>query len=98
EIYRVNKLKAGSGKVVLRRIIDGKKVRMDDKDLKNAEVLGGSELIKKSVVVSKSENEMKLLDPESYDTVTVLKPEGFETDEKEVEVIKVRGHLYILRG
>ncbi len=95
-IYRVKKLKGGTGKVILKDIKTGKKVRMDDKELENAEVLGGDELINKSVVVSESEKEMKLLDPENFDTVTVLKPEGFETEDKEVDVIKVKRYLYII--
>jgi len=96
KIYRVKKLKGGTGKVILKDIGSGKKVRMDDKQLENPEILGGSEIIMKSVIVSKTDKEMKLLDPESYETVTVLKPDGFDTDEDEVDVIKVKGHLYIL--
>ncbi|MFO7793079.1 MAG: NMD3-related protein [Candidatus Saliniplasma sp.] len=94
--YRVKKLQGGGGKIVLRDIRTGKKVKMDDKQIESAVVLGGSELIKKSVVVSEDQKEMKLLDPESYETVTVLKPEGFETEGEEVSAINVKGRLYVL--
>jgi len=96
QIYRVKKLKGNTGKVILRDIKSGKKIRMDDKQLEDAEVLGGKELIMSAVIVSKTDEEMKLLDPKSYETVTVLKPKDFSTDKKEVEVIKVKGHLYII--
>jgi len=96
EIFRVKKLKGSGGKVVLKAVKSGERRLMDDKRLENAEVLGGDELIQRSVIVSESKDEIKVLDPESYDTVTLLKPEDFETEGDEVPVIKVMGHLYII--
>lgn len=96
KIYRIKKLKSAGGKVVLKEIKTGKIVKMDHRELEDAEVLGGSELIKESVIVSESQEEMKLLDPESYDTVTVLKPEGFVSESEDVSVIVVKGRLYLL--
>ena len=96
KIYRVKKFKGSGDKVVLNEIKSGRRVLVDDKQMENAEVIGGNELIQRSVIVSKSKNEMKVLDPENYETVTLLKPEGFETDEDEVPIIKVKGHLYII--
>ena len=53
-------------------------------------------MIKSTVVVSEKEEEIKILDPDTYKTVTLLKPEGFEGNKDEVNVIEAEGHLYIL--
>ena len=75
-------------------LIKGELKSIDDWDSDKLSVLGGEELLKKAVVVSETEDELKILDPESYKTVTVLRPEDLSIEEGEIKIIKVDGKLY----
>ena len=72
----------------------GKVKTIDDWDSEKLSVLGGEEMMKKAVVVSETERELKVLDPDSYKTVTVLKPDNLSIQEDEIKTIKIDGELY----
>ena len=96
DIFKVKKIRSGEGSILLKKISSGKDISKDNKALEDAEVLGGDELIEQAVVVSETEKEIKVLDPETYKTITLVKPEGFRSKEDEVEVIKAKGRLYLI--
>ncbi len=97
QIMRIRKLGGKNGSTIMKDIKTGKIISRDKKDMDEVEVLGGAELIRKAVVVSESDEEMKVLDPETYETVTLVKPEDFESEGEEVTVVKTQDHLYILQ-
>ncbi len=95
-IYRIKNAKSGSDPVTVHDIKNDKITTLDKKKIKEAHIYGGEELIKKAVVVSEEENEIQVLDPETYDTKTLLKPEDHPPGKKEVEVIKVDERLVLI--
>lgn len=97
QVMRIRKLGGKNGSTIMKDVRTGKIISRDKNDLEDVKVLGGGELIKEAVVVSESDEEIKVLDPESYETVTLVKPEGFEGDVEEVTVLKTQDHLYILQ-
>ncbi len=58
-------------------------------------VIGGREMVKSAVVVSESEGEVQLMDPEDYRTLDVRKPAGFVSGET-VNVIRYEERLYLV--
>jgi nonsense-mediated mRNA decay protein 3 len=95
QVFQVKKLSSDS--VTLRTMESGKNIRFAFKDLEKAKMIGGKELVKDMVVVSKSENEIQVLDPDTLKTVEVLVPEGFKVEEESVKVMKC-GAGYFLVG
>ncbi|MFP3872518.1 MAG: 60S ribosomal export protein NMD3 [Candidatus Aenigmatarchaeota archaeon] len=96
ELYRVKNVRSGSRPVTVQDLKKDKLTTLDKKKMEEAKVYGGEELIKKAVVVSEKEKELQVLDPETYETETLLKPEGYRRGRKEVEVIKVKGRLIMI--
>lgn len=93
-VYRIKKINPKAGYLLLYDLIEGELKSIDDWDSDKLSVLGGDELLKKAVVVSETEDELKILDPESYNTVTVLRPDDISTEEGEIKIIKVDDKLY----
>jgi NMD protein affecting ribosome stability and mRNA decay len=52
---------------------------------------------REAVVVSETETEMQLLDPWTYATVPVLRPEGLPLGAPSVQVLRHEGELIVLR-
>ena len=96
EVYRVKRTKNRNNQVFLMQLKGGQEVPVNSGDLKGADILGGEEMIEKAVVVSETENEVKVLDPDTYKTKTLVKHEEYEKMGDEVEVIKARNRLYLL--
>ncbi|MFW6196385.1 MAG: 60S ribosomal export protein NMD3, partial [Thermoplasmatota archaeon] len=94
KIYRIKKINPKAGYIVLFDLKTGELKNIDNWDADKLSVLGGEELIKKAVVVSENEKELKLLDPDSYKTVTVLRPDNTSIEEGEVKIVKVNGKIY----
>lgn len=98
KIYRISGIKSGNKPVVVYDIEENRSTTIDRKELEEADIYGGEELIKKAVVVSEEKKEIKVLDPDTYETKTLLKPEGFSVEKEEVEVVKIEERLFLLSG
>ncbi|MEF8831999.1 MAG: NMD3-related protein [Candidatus Thermoplasmatota archaeon] len=96
KIYRIRETKRGSGPILVHDLEDNRTTTISKEEISNAMIYGGEELVEKAVVVSEEEDEIQIMDPETYDTKTILKPEGFEEDKDEVGVVKIESHLYLL--
>ncbi len=96
KIYRIKNTKSGSDPVTVHDLKENRITTIDRKDMDEVEIYGGEELVKKAVVVSEEEKEIQVLDPESYETETLLKPEGASAGREEVKVIKVKERLYMI--
>ena len=92
EVYRIVKVRKDRVDMVLLRTGEYVKRKRDFDD--SAKVIGGQELVSEAVVVFEDEKELQILDPETYKTVQVRKPEHYESDEN-VAVIRHEGQLYI---
>ncbi len=81
-------LSLSTNKVHLRSLETGENISLKPEELEKAKLLGGKEIIKDMVVVSKSEKEIQVLDPETLKTVDVLLPRNFEVNGESVKIIK----------
>lgn len=96
EIYRIRGLKGGNKPVAVFNIEKNRSTTIDKKKLEEADIYGKEGLIKKAVVVSEEKKEIKVLDPDTYETKTLLKPEGFSSEKEEVRIVKIKERLFIL--
>lgn len=81
-------LSLSSSQVLLRDLGTAENIYLKFEELKEAKLLGGDEIIKEMVVVSRSDKEIQLLDPDTLKTVDVLLPKGFEVGGESVKVVK----------
>lgn len=96
KIYKIKKIKSGNRPAVVYDIKKNKSTTINRKELEEAKIHGGEELVKKAVVVSEDKREIKVLDPDTYETKTLLKPEGFSGKKEEVSVVKIKDRLFII--
>lgn len=81
-------LKLSTDKALLRTLDTGENISLKPKKLEEAKLLGGNEIVKDMVVVSKSEKEIQVLDPETLKTVDVVLPVDFEIIGESVKAVK----------
>ena len=81
-------LKVSTEKALLRALDTGEKNFLSHKELKESKIVGGSEIVYDMVVVSQSEKEIQVLDPENLKTIDLLKPKDFNVKGESVKVIK----------
>ncbi len=96
KVYRIKKTKRGSGPVLVQDLEENRGTTISKEEIRAAEVYGGEELVKKAVVVSEKNEEIQIMDPETYETKTLLKPDGFRGEKDQVEVVKIESRLYLL--
>lgn len=95
-LYRVQEVRTSGGYIVLLDMDTRRKISLRERDMEEFNVLGGDELLKKAVIVSQTEDEMKVLDPDNYQTVTLIKPDDVEPSEGEVDIVKVKGKMHVV--
>lgn len=96
DVYRVSDLGREGKNVTMLKLSSGESVKVNKRRLEDIEVLGDGELIRRTVIVSETEDEIKVLEPDTYKTKTLLKPKGFNTKGDEVEVVKTFDDLLLL--
>lgn len=74
----------------------GEKIPLNRADLEKTAIIGGSELIKEAIVVSESKNEIQILDPETYKTITLIKPSHFIRKGEIVKIIKCEQGVFLI--
>ncbi len=95
-VYRVKEIRTSSGHLILIEVKTGKTVTFDKRDIEDIKVIGGQDMVKKSVIVSEDEQEIKVLDPDDYKTKTLVKPEGYVTKGDTVRIIKYMDKIMLL--
>jgi len=87
-------------KVVLRDLLEAKKLSVDRRDLKRAEILGNEEIIEKAVVTSQviGSREIMLLHPHTFRSLEVIVPDSLEIpfEGTEVDVIVRDDEVYLI--
>lgn len=58
--------------------------------------LGGPELVQEAVLVSIGESELQLMDPETYRTQDVLRPDGWKPEGDTVPVLRHEERMYVV--
>ncbi len=96
ELYRIPEIRTSSGHVTLQHVGSGKKISVERREVEDVDVLGGREMIDEAVVVSETEDEIKVLDPETYLTKTLVKPEGFTRQGDHAKIIKYSGRIFLV--
>lgn len=94
KVFRV--LNLSIKKAILRALETGENISIGLGKLQKAKMLGGREIIREMVLVSKSEKEIQVLDPDSLKTVDVILPEGFEIDGETVKIVKCEAGYFLV--
>lgn len=94
QIFQV--MKVSSDSALLRALESGKDFWFHYPDLERAKVMGGCELVKDMVVVSRSEGEIQVLDPDNLKTVVVLVPLGIDIKTESVKVLKCEAEYFLV--
>ncbi len=68
----------------------------DGKDLQKASIFGGSELVKEMIFVSQSKDEVQVMDPNSYKTFDVRKPQSVSFDNDMINVVLLEDQIFLL--
>jgi nonsense-mediated mRNA decay protein 3 len=94
QIFQIKKISSDS--VLLRALESGKDFWFHYPDLEKAKIMGGCDLVKDMVVVSRSEGEIQVLDPDNLKTVVVLVPLGIDTKSESVKVLKCEAGYFLV--
>lgn len=86
----------GSKTVQVVDLRSGRMKHIEHDEVERAYLLKPDEA-KDAVIVSQTDAELQLLDPWSYQTVSVIKPEGLDTTAGVVKVLRHDGELLVLR-
>ncbi|UCE36895.1 MAG: hypothetical protein JSW00_15525 [Thermoplasmata archaeon] len=93
-LYRM--LSMSSNKVLLLSLDNRENVHFKPEDLEEAKLLGGGELVREMVVVSRSDMEIQVLDPDTLKTVDVILPEGFNAEGDSVKIVKFEEGYFLV--
>lgn len=94
QIFQVRKI--SSDGILLRALESGSDFWFSTADIEKAKSIGGPELIKDMVVVSRGKNEIQVLDPDNLKTIDVLLPKGYDADGESVKVIKCEAGYFLV--
>lgn len=66
------------------------------KNIKNAKIIGGEELIKKMILVSQTDSEVQLMNPETYKIQIIKKPRKINFKSEKIKVIITENHNFLI--
>lgn len=93
QIYRIYRTKQ---KNVIIKDLKGIKSHLKSKDNDNIKILGNEDILIDAMVISQSEKEVQILDPDNYKTIDVLKPIEMEFKIGEtVKLLKYNDDVFI---
>ncbi len=92
-VYRVEIV--SRSRVDMRDLATGEVVRMRRDFDSRVRVLGGDEIVEEGVVVFETEDEVQVLDPVTYRTVTLKKPAHFRRGEV-VKIVRYEDQIFIV--
>lgn len=92
-IYQILKLKANKIKMI--NLKNWEETIFDIKKLQKAKILGGKELVKDFILVSQNDEEVQIMNPETYEINIIKKPKKQRFILKNIGVIKYENLLFI---
>ena len=94
QTFQVRKI--SSDGILLRALESGSDFWFSSADLEKAKSLGGPEMIKEMVVVSRGKNEIQVLDPDNLRTIDVVLPKGYDASSESVKILKCElGYFFV---
>ncbi len=91
--YQVKNLQGKTVKLI--KLSDWEEISIDIKNLKNAIILGGDELLKEMIVVSQTKKEIQLMNERTYEIKIVKKPKSFNYKDEKIRVLQKNDFLFI---
>ena len=93
KIYRIERIHR---KNVTLKNLKGEKSTLKHGDIENAKILGNNDLLIDAIVISQTEKEVQILDPDNYKTVDILKAKKIDFKEGEtIKIIKIEDNIFI---
>jgi nonsense-mediated mRNA decay protein 3 len=81
------------------KIIDLKtweETNTDMKNLENAHIIGGLDLLREMIFVSQTEKEIQLMDQKTYKTYEIRKPKNISYKNKTIKTIKIENQIFLI--
>ena len=85
-VFQVRKI--SSDGILLRALESGSEFWFSPSDLEKAKSIGGPDIIKEMVVVSRGKNEIQVLDPDNLKTIDVVLLKGYDASSESVKIVK----------
>lgn len=82
-------------KVYLLGLQDWKEKILEGKELQKASILGGKELIKEMIVVSQTNDEVQVMDQETYEIKIIKKPRSISFDLEKIKTVEINGQIFL---
>ncbi len=93
DYYQVKSLQAKTVKLI--NLSEWEESSVDIKTIRNANILGGEEILQDMIVISQTKKEMQLMDEKTYKIQIVKKPKEFEYKKKKITVFKKDDFLFL---
>ena len=84
-----------SNNVKLLNLSDWEETTLELKNMENAKILGGKELIKEMIVVSQTKYDIQVMDEKTYKIQIIKKPKTIEYKNDKIPIIKIGDSLFI---
>ena len=65
------------------------------KNLENAKVIGGKELVKEAILLSQTKSEVQIMDKKNYQTFYLKKPYDLFLSSKKIKFAKIEGEIFL---
>ena len=85
-----------ANKIKLLSLSNWDEVSLELKNIKNLKVVGNKSLVKEMIVVSQTQNDIQLMNQETYKTIEIKKPKTVEFKEKIVKTVKIDDKLFLV--
>ena len=69
---------------------------MEGKNIQPSRIYGGAELVREMILISQTTQEIQLMDPKTYMTVEIHKPEPISIEPPLVKTVKLDDYLFLL--
>jgi nonsense-mediated mRNA decay protein 3 len=84
-----------SNNVKLKNLSNWEETTLDFKNLENAKILGGKELLKEMIIVSQTKNDIQVMNEKTYMIKTLKKPIAKDYKSEKIKTVKIDEQIYI---
>jgi len=82
-------------KITLIDLSTWEELKLENKNLEKAEVVGGKELIKEMIFISETSKEIQLMDSVTFKILEIQKPKSFSYSEGKIKVVKIDDQIFL---
>jgi len=94
ELYIV--LKISNNIIRVKNLFNWNDNSFDSKELEHAMIRGGKTDFRKAIIVSQTNDDIQIMHPETYQTMTFNKPNNFKSEEKHVKIIQIDENIFLI--